>query len=84
MAAKIRELAEENHITMIRIPLLARALYFTTEINEEIPEGLYVAVAQILAYVYQLNAVTPGVPRPLQPNPQVPDDFHFDETGERL
>jgi len=84
MAAKIRELAEENHITMIRIPLLARALYFTTEINEEIPEGLYVAVAQILAYVYQLNAVTPGVPRPLQPNPQVPDDFRFDETGERL
>ena len=84
MAAKIRELAEENHITMIRIPLLARALYFTTEINEEIPEGLYVAVAQILAYVYQLNAVTPGVPRPMQPNPEVPDDFRFDESGERL
>ena len=84
MAAKIRELAQENHVTIIRIPLLARALYFTTEINEEIPEGLYVAVAQILAYVYQLNAVTPGVPRPLQPNPQVPDDFRFDETGERL
>ena len=84
MAAKIRELADENHITMIRIPLLARALYFTTEIKEEIPEGLYVAVAQILAYVYQLNAVTPGVPKPLQPNPEVPDDFRFDEAGERL
>ena len=84
MAAKIRELAAENHVTMIRIPLLARALYFTTEINEEIPEGLYVAVAQILAYVYQLNAVTPGVPRPLQPSPEVPDDFRFDESGERL
>ncbi len=84
LAAKIRDLAEENHVHMMRIPLLARALYFTTEINEEIPEGLYVAVAQILAYVYQLNAVVPGVPKPLQPNPEIPQDFQFNESGKRL
>ena len=84
IAAKIREIAEEQHVQMVRIPLLARALYFTTEINEEIPEGLYVAVAQILAYVYQLNSVVPGTPRPMQPNPEVPHDFRFDEEGELL
>lgn len=84
IAAKIREIAEQQHVQMVRIPLLARALYFTTEINDEIPEGLYVAVAQVLAYVYQLNAVVPGTPRPMQPNPEVPHDFRFDEEGELL
>jgi flagellar biosynthetic protein FlhB len=84
MAARIRELAEEESVQMLRMPLLARALYFTCEIKEEIPEGLFVAVAQVLAYVYQLNAVTPGVPRPLQPNPEVPADFRYDEDGEAI
>jgi flagellar biosynthetic protein FlhB len=82
MAARIRELAETESVQMLRMPLLARALYFTSEINEEIPEGLFVAVAQVLAYVYQLNAVTPGVPRPTQPNPEVPADFRYNEDGD--
>lgn len=82
IAAKIREIAEEQHVQMARIPLLARALYFTTDINDEVPEGLYVAVAQVLAYVYQLNTVVPGAARPMQPNPEVPHDFRFNEEGE--
>lgn len=84
MAARIRELAEAESVQILQMPLLARALYFTSEIKEEIPEGLFVAVAQVLAYVYQLNAVTPGIPRPLQPNPEVPVDFRYDEDGEAI
>jgi flagellar biosynthetic protein FlhB len=84
MAARIRELAETESVQILRMPLLARALYFTSEIKEEIPEGLFVAVAQVLAYVYQLNAVTPGVPQPRQPNPDVPADFRYNEDGKAL
>lgn len=84
MAARIRELAEAENVQMLRMPLLARALYFTSEIKEEIPEGLFVAVAQVLAYVYQLNTVIPGVPPPLQPNPEVPADFRYNEDGEAI
>ena len=84
MAARIRELAETESVQILRMPLLARALYFTSEINEEIEEGLFVAVAQVLAYVYQLSSVTPGVPRPLQPNPDVPADFRYNEDGEAI
>ena len=84
MAARMRELAETESVQILRMPLLARALYFTSEIKEEIPEGLFVAVAQVLAYVYQLNAVTPGVPQPRQPNPEVPADFRYNEDGEAI
>jgi len=82
MAARIREIADQEHVQMLRMPLLARALYFTSEINEEIPEGLFVAVAQVLAYVYQMNAVIPGTAPPLQPNPEVPSDYRYNEDGD--
>ncbi|MBK1716714.1 flagellar biosynthesis protein FlhB [Thiocystis violacea] len=55
VAAAIRELAEEHRITRVEAPRVARAIYFTTELNQEIPGGLFVAVARILAYVYQLK-----------------------------
>jgi flagellar biosynthesis protein FlhB len=54
-ALAIRELATEHHITQIEAPKVARAIYFTTEIGQEIPNGLFVAVARLLAYVYQLK-----------------------------
>ncbi len=82
MAARIREIADQEHVQMLRMPLLARALYFTSEINTEIPEGLFVAVAQVLAYVYQMNAVIPGTAPPLQPNPEVPSDYRYNEDGD--
>ena len=84
IAARIRELAQTQSVQMLRMPLLARALYFTSEINEEIPEGLFVAVAQVLAYVYQLNVVTPGIPQPQQPNPEVPANFRYNEDGQTI
>jgi flagellar biosynthesis protein FlhB len=55
VAAAIRELAEAHRIPRIEAPRVARAIYFTTEIGEEIPNGLFVAVARLLAYVYQLK-----------------------------
>ena len=55
VAAKIREIASENTVPLLEAPMLARALYAHTELGDEIPEGLYTAVAQVLAYVFQLR-----------------------------
>ena len=59
-AAKIREIAKDNKITLLEAPALARALYKHTDIDDEIPEALYAAVAEVLAYVYQLRAYGKG------------------------
>ncbi|MSQ67348.1 MAG: flagellar biosynthesis protein FlhB [Gammaproteobacteria bacterium] len=66
-ALRIREIARESGITMLEAPPLARAVYHTTKINHEIPAGLYLAVAQVLAYVFQLRRRQPGGPQPLPP-----------------
>ncbi|EKO3658240.1 flagellar biosynthesis protein FlhB [Vibrio metschnikovii] len=55
LALKIREIAREHEIMIVAAPPLARALYYTTELEQEIPDGLFVAVAQILAYVFQIK-----------------------------
>jgi flagellar biosynthetic protein FlhB len=56
VAAKIRELASENDVPIIELPPLARALHHHVEIGETVPSALYTAVAEVMAYVYQLNA----------------------------
>lgn len=56
VAAKIREIAAEHNVPLLEAPPLARALYTHTELGDQIPEGLYTAVAEVLAYVFQLNA----------------------------
>ena len=60
VAAKIRELARENKVALLEAPALARALYKHTEIDDEIPEKLYSAVAEVLAYVFQLRNYSKG------------------------
>lgn len=60
VAAKIRELGIEHKVTLLEAPALARALYKHTDIDEEIPEKLFSAVAEVLAYVYQLRAYKKG------------------------
>lgn len=55
VAFKIREIAREHQVTVVASPALARAVYHTTELEQQIPDGLFSAVAQILAYVYQLE-----------------------------
>ncbi|MEF9482252.1 flagellar biosynthesis protein FlhB [Ralstonia sp. 1B3] len=87
VAAKIRELGTEHKIPILEAPPLARALYRHTEIGHQIPEALYAAVAEVLAYVYQLRRlhqvggrvpVRPTdlpVPADMDPGPQPgPDD----------
>ncbi|MFA9215554.1 MAG: flagellar biosynthesis protein FlhB [Sphingomonadaceae bacterium] len=68
VAAKIREIARENKVIMLEAPPLARALYKHTEIGDEIPEALYSAVAEVLAYVFQLRLFSKhGGNRPNEP-----------------
>ncbi|MBY4675958.1 flagellar biosynthesis protein FlhB [Marinobacterium arenosum] len=55
VALKIREVAREHEVPILTAPPLARAIYYSTEIGEQIPDGLFMAVAQVLAYVYQLR-----------------------------
>jgi len=52
--------AEQHQIAIVHAPPLARALYREADIGQEIPVRLYTAVAQVLSYVYQLRAWTPG------------------------
>jgi flagellar biosynthetic protein FlhB len=55
IAFKIREIAEENDIPIVENPPLARALYTSTDIDQEIPTAHYEAVAKVISYVYQLK-----------------------------
>lgn len=76
MAGNIRRVAAANEILLMEAPPLARALYHTTDIGQEIPHGLYVAVAQVLAYVFQLREVQKnGGKKPSRPEPEVPQEF---------
>ncbi len=80
MALKIREVANANDIQIMESPVLARAVYHTTEVDQEIPSGLYMAVAQVLAYVFQLSNYRKGRgEKPEYPrNIPVPKDMVFD------
>lgn len=77
IAAQIRKVANAHDVAIVEAPPLARALYFNTDIGQEIPAGLYVAVAQLLAYVYQLkNMQVPGQEVPAPPDDlPVPDEL---------
>jgi flagellar biosynthetic protein FlhB len=55
IALKIREIGAQNGVPMLEAPPLARALYRHTELDQEVPSALYAAVAEVLAYVYQLS-----------------------------
>jgi flagellar biosynthetic protein FlhB len=60
LAMKIRDLAKDSHVPVLQAPVLARALYAHAELDREIPAALFAAVAQVLAYVYQLRAALAG------------------------
>ncbi|MDO9319781.1 MAG: flagellar biosynthesis protein FlhB [Gammaproteobacteria bacterium] len=72
VAQKIREIAQEHRIPIVSSPALARAIYFNTKIGQEIPGGLYVAVAQVLAYLHQLKQYARGRAKRPVLNPQLP------------
>ncbi len=77
IAKRIIDIGTEKNITSFRSPLLARALFFTGEIGEEISEKLYNAVAVALAYVYKLDRGEDIE----TPNIDVPEDLRFNENG---
>lgn len=79
IALKIREIANEHKIQVLESPALARSIYYSTELEQEIPAGLYLAVAQVLAYVYQIRQYRAGKgkpPEPLKDLPIPPDLQH--------
>lgn len=75
VAKRIREVAAEHRVPLFSAPPLARVLFRTTEIGEEIPARLYTAVAQVLAYIFQLNeTLRPGQKRLQPPVPEIDED----------
>ncbi len=80
-ALKIREIGNEHKIVLLESPALARAVYYSTELDQEIPAGLYMAVAQVLAYVYQLRQFHAGKAKKpsMLKEPNIPDDLRRDE-----
>jgi flagellar biosynthesis protein FlhB len=76
VAQNIRRIAEEHRVPIFESPKLARALYRSTDLNNEIPAGLYVAVAQVLSYIFRVRALNPtAAARTARPNPQVGGEF---------
>ncbi len=84
LAARIREEAGHHGIHLFAAPELARALYFTTEPGHPVPEGLYHAVAQVIAYVYSLEGNHPAYAGMERPRPVVPAALRFDADGQPL
>ncbi|MDG1663298.1 MAG: flagellar biosynthesis protein FlhB [Pseudomonadales bacterium] len=88
IAMKIREIANINEVPLLRSPQLARAVFFSTEINDEIPASLYLAVAQVLAFIFQMRQASSSKRpadaqvRALNRKLDIPDDMAFDASGE--
>ncbi|MHC8291401.1 flagellar biosynthesis protein FlhB [Pseudomonas sp. XS1P51] len=81
LALKIREIAVANDVLLLESPALARSIYYSTELEQEIPGGLYLAVAQVLAYVYQIRQHRAGKgkrPEPLKDDLPIPPDLRRD------
>lgn len=76
-ALAIRDVAGDAKVPVLEYPALARALYFTSRENQEIRDDLYMAIATVLAFVFNLNAQAGGSPPPID----VPDTALFDENG---
>ena len=76
VAQNIRRIAEEHRVPIFEAPPLARALYRSTDLNKEIPNGLYVAVAQVLSYIFRVRTLNPTIAaRVARPNPTVGDEY---------
>ena len=82
IAAANRELADQNGVTVLQYPDLARAIYFTSRPGHVVNEGLYMAVATVLAFVFRVeNRMASEMDRPFI---NVPDDLRFDADGRKL
>lgn len=80
MAMHIRTIAKENDVEIIQSAALARSLYYTAKIDQDIPEELYAAVAQVLAFIFQLNEHKKGrarKPIPIAKELPIPEEFKY-------
>lgn len=80
LAMHIRKIATAHDVPLIPSPMLTRAIFYTTEVDEEIPHKLFMAVAQVLAYVFQLKAFKSGKgkrPKPLSRHLPIPSDMQY-------
>ncbi|CAM8627797.1 flagellar type III secretion system protein FlhB [Sphingobium sp.] len=81
IAAAIRELADQNGVTVLQYPELARAVYFTSRAGQIVNEGLYMAVATVLAFVFRVeNKMATEMDRPFI---TVPEDLRFNADGQK-
>ncbi len=79
MAFRIRDAARTHGVAVVSAPPLARSIYHTTKLDREIPVGLYKAVAQVLAYVFQLRARTAASAAPVLPAElPIPPELQYD------
>lgn len=78
LAMHIRKIATAHDVPLVPSPMLARAIYYSTEVDHEIPHKLFMAVAQVLAYVFQLRAYKAGKgkrPKPLKKDLPIPPEL---------
>ena len=76
VAQNIRRIAEEHRVPIFESPRLARALYKSTDLNREIPAGLYMAVAQVLSYIFRVRTLNPtAAARMARPDPKLGDEY---------
>jgi len=79
IAFQIRNIANANNVPIVSAPPLSRALYYSSEINREIPAGLFLAVAQVLAYIYRIkNKLGISAGTELD-DIEIPDEYQRDE-----
>ncbi|MCM2678980.1 flagellar biosynthesis protein FlhB [Echinimonas agarilytica] len=87
VAEQIKQMAREHEIPIMRQAALARAVYYTTELEKEIPGPLFAAVAQILAYVFQLKMYQKGKgsrPKSLNIDKEIPRELLLDQDGKQI
>lgn len=76
VAQNIRRIAEEHRVPIFDSPKLARALYRSTDLNREIPQGLYLAVAQVLSYIFRIRTLNPTLAaRVARPDVKLGDEY---------
>jgi len=76
VAQNIRRIAEEHRVPVFESPKLARALYRSADLDQEIPAGLYLAVAQVLSYVFRIRTLNPTLAARLaRPEPKLGDEY---------
>ena len=77
IALRIRETGKNHEIPVVETPMLTRAIYYSTKIDQEIPADLYLAVAQVLAYIFQLNQFRQGKAdkSPIMATAEIPEEY---------